>query len=744
MQRMASRRDPSQLGGFAHQQVAFGSQTLRALTNVFSAQGLSSSVLYVDLATAFHHLLRQQVTGVGRQEDVQQVLQRLHEANNPASACFEGARLIGVLEQQGLEPVLLRLLRDVHDGTWYSLTGRDLVQTFRGTRPGSPLADAIFRVLMSDVAQELRQWIQQQEAYMAILQSLSLEPIFVVWANDFAVPWATSTSEALVPAVEALMKEVHKLFARRGFTINFAPGKTCAVMTFLGPGAPDLRRSYLLCSNPGIEIALHDGTCQQLHFVAKYKHLGSLFAASHSFEPQMRQRLGMARAAFQKTLRAVLGNRHYPLKLRLQFFHSLVCSRLFFGLGAWAMPTLQQMARIRIEYHTMLRTLLRHEPDEHLSTGQLLVRTNAVDVRVRLAVDRLLYARRLFQVGLSYLQQLVHLEHALCEDSWMAGLQADLQWFQKLMPEAFPQPVMADLTPLLEWWQQDSLSWKRLLRRALRKHRIQEEMMNDAHDFHSQVLSTLRSAGATFEPDVDVIFAKSRADDFPCECGRVFSTSQGLALHRRKKHGVHAPEHAFVSGATCPCECDAIQTAGPLPHFVDQRVVHLQTIEAEIQQCEEALVIPPVPFDPVDYGLRLGDALTQCTYRWVHASRERSLADMPDLIEWWTRLLSVWGDEHDEWVTSVFLRWGQYILPDIIAEEIDGTTEILLGDAFAELANLFPRVHHGARLGQLRHRLRSLQAELDAPDLPHRPVRWGTGADKVPNVASEILEKEEV
>lgn len=123
MHQAGRQRDPGQLGGYEGQQVAFGAQTLRALTNIFSAQGLSSAVLYVDLATAFHHLIRQLVTGIGSSTEWQEVLHRLSEANTPVHAGQEGEQLIGVLERLHIDPLLTRLLRDVHESTWYSLSG---------------------------------------------------------------------------------------------------------------------------------------------------------------------------------------------------------------------------------------------------------------------------------------------------------------------------------------------------------------------------------------------------------------------------------------------------------------------------------------------------------------------------------------------------------------------------------------------------------------------------------------------
>ena len=780
MRQAGSLRDPAQLGGYAHQQVAFGSQTLRALANIFSARHYSSAVLYVDLAGAFHHLVRQLVTGVGAPTDLEFVMQRLRAAATPMEAQDAGHGLIGVLEQMQIDPLLLRLLRDVHEGTWFSLRGTDLKQTFRGTRPGSPLADAIFHLLMTDVAKDLRAWLHQCVALRDIYRELDLEPIFVIWSDDFAIPLAVREAQELVPAVTSLMKFLHERFAARGFTINYDAGKTSAVLTFVGPQAPEHRRSYLLTDCPGVEIQLSEDQHVWLHFAMKYKHLGALFSSSHSFEPELSQRIGLAMAAFQKMARPVLRNRHFPLVLRLRFFHSLIGSKLFFGMGAWATPTLQQMKRLRLTYHKMLRSILGGETDEYISNAQLLRDTQALDVRVRIAVDRLLYAQRVFQVGPDYLQQLLHIERAHCgEGAWLRGLQADYEWLRNLSPADLPVCSSGDFTELIEIWQSQSMPWKRILKQAVRRHHLQEEIMVDAHHFHHNILKELKKAGATFSPDIDSVLGAARDECHRCDCGRVFTSSQGLALHQKKRHGRQAPEAPFITGATCPAcmtyfwssnrlamhlaymprsggvnQCfaalqrrggkyevetvaipaerahavrlDSLRSEGPLPQPIDRREHLLEPLNQQIAGLECLVEIRSTPVDPLSAGESLGDALTQFTVKWAEC-RKRNLADAPvDLIDGWIQILDVYGRDHDEWAAWIFQQWGQHLLPDIQADLLDGEIERMLEDKFVEALEIFPRTEHLRQLGQCRLRQQRILADLRQPLHPHRPVRRGT------------------
>ena len=635
---------------------------------------------------------------------------------------------------------------------------------------------------MSDIIKGLRQWVCQQPAFVDIMQSLGLEPLLIVWSDDLAIPWATHTAAELPAALQKLMTEIHRCFQAKGFIVNFNKGKTGAVVSFIGKGAPALRREYVLCDTPGLDIPLGPHDHAWLHVTTTYKHLGTVFAASHSFDPELNQRIGMAKATFSQVSRAIVCNRHYPLRLRLQFLQSLIFSRLFFGLGAWTTPSLKQMHRLRVVYQRMLRAVLRSGPHDQLTNREVLVQTHSLDVRVRLAIDRLGYARRLFQVGPAELQQLLHIEKQLCTNSWFDGLAADLQWLQRTLPQAVPDFSTEDFSDIIDCWQADRLPWKSILRRAARRHLKQEEVIDDVHSAHERILARLRRGGAEFDPDVSQLYETSRTDLLWCDCGRSFASPQGLALHRLKAHGIHAPEHAYIQGATCPAclqflwtsnrlalhlayiprhggpnpcfallqragyhahfaaatvpatfkstiRLDALPAAGPLPDFEPAHVRVLQEIAEEIQTIEATLCPSQVPEDPLEVGLRLGETLTAGTRKWIQKYCDKGPDDMPDLIDWWFGCIFSMGDCFEEWATDVFVAWGEHWLPDLVAEALHGEVEYVLDETFAEIVELFPRTATLRKLSALRQRYVRLDAEAALPPLPHRPVRYGTAND---------------
>ena len=138
MRFLAPARAPGQLGGFKGQQVCFGSQALRLFCRLADQRGVSSAVLFLDLASAFHHLVRELVTGVSSSANLEKLLIALQAAGNEGEKVKAAAGLPGILAELGAPACLVRLVRDIHAETWCSLPSGQYLHTHRGTRPGSP------------------------------------------------------------------------------------------------------------------------------------------------------------------------------------------------------------------------------------------------------------------------------------------------------------------------------------------------------------------------------------------------------------------------------------------------------------------------------------------------------------------------------------------------------------------------------------------------------------------------------
>ena len=101
MQLLERQRPPGQLGGFSHQQVMYGSQSLQVFGRIMDTLKLTSAVLFLDLATAFHRLVREWVSGVHVPADLLAVFQALEQEGLDVAEMCERIHMPSLLETPG-------------------------------------------------------------------------------------------------------------------------------------------------------------------------------------------------------------------------------------------------------------------------------------------------------------------------------------------------------------------------------------------------------------------------------------------------------------------------------------------------------------------------------------------------------------------------------------------------------------------------------------------------------------------
>ena len=774
---ISDARPEGQIGGFPAQQCPFGSQALRIFNRVAAEHHITSCVLFVDLRQAFHRLVRETVLGVPDAQAFQYVQQELAKTGIDVSSLREWEHSRGILHSLGAPPELIAMLQDVHCETWTSHNGIDLLHTQRGTRPGSPLADVIFHIVMIRIVSQIDAWLIEEPLIQRALQVLGLSMQSVVWSDDLAVPVCTVQACDLIPLLQRLTTFVHHLFEQFGFELNMDKGKTSAVVAFRGNGAPALRREYLLGQNPHIVCDVANGERLQLHLVHSYKHLGAIYAANGQLDLEVRMRLGQAKAAFQQLARPLLCNRRQPLHLRVRLFKALVQSKMDFGLGAWSSLTTRHYQSFKGAMISMMRRMLgfHKETQNHFhSYDELLRLTGLEDIRQRQASQRLLYAQKFFRHAPHFMQLNAHQEHSSTADSWLHGVFQDIGWIHAVYPSRVPNHWCQDLTEVIEMWQQPGPSWTKLIKSVNRLHTSQESMMVEIHDTHSRLIAMLKDGGALFDGDRGGTMTLENVH--ACVCGSRFATHRGLLAHQRKVHSWFSPERQYLSGSTCPVclkflwstqrlqqhlsymprdgtvnrcfqmlqmttlslpyEChrlpntglnrhDVLQIHGPGIALPDRFWFLRKRYEDELSDLQAELDAIPAPDDPARQGEQLGDILARVTWQWL---RKHEDADTPqrsqlavELGDCWLGILTRFPETFQEWTAYVFVHWGRTWLGDIVEQVVHGELEFVLVKAFEILEKDLPCTSILDRRTYLQRQLRN-HAQRELPG-PHRPVQ---------------------
>lgn len=334
---LVHRRAPGQIGGLPSQQTTTAIQILKLHGRQGRHKKLTTAVIFVDLKAAFHHMLREFVFSV-KTPMSQSELQRFLDPTE-----FNIAQLAADLQQACHDkpsdvPEALRLsLQDIHHSTWFKLDPDQdqTVTTARGTRPGSPLADLGFNLLMARIMHQLEAGLQQLPHYARGCELLGTAVPPISWVDDLAIPLAVAEAHLMIPLVQDTTALLHATFNAHGMTMNFEQGKSEAVIMYRGPGANACRTALFDTETAPCIVTATDTHILTLKVVATSKHLGARFTMNTDMEVEIQTRMSMARQAYQELKRPIFHNRYIPCKGRMQLYDSLIVARLLYACSVW-------------------------------------------------------------------------------------------------------------------------------------------------------------------------------------------------------------------------------------------------------------------------------------------------------------------------------------------------------------------------------------------------------------------------
>ena len=570
---LQARRSPGQLGGLPHEQTLTGAHLLRVHGQVARAMHLSSAVVFVDVRAAFHHMLRELIflwgeTGLCLEE----VLSSEH---------FELEALRALLQDrcstspEDFPGHLRRLADDVHRHTWYvqagtTMANNDVMATARGTRPGSPVADVGFNLLMCDILKDLHARLAGDDLLTYHHQNFPVSIPPITWVDDLAVPVVAMHPQNLEDVLQRTLQHVHGAFYTKGLQINYDKGKTEAVLMFRGPMADDVRRRFFKMEHEAFITTSTDTHVFRVRAVPSYKHLGIRYQMDADLEHEVSCRIGQARTAFHEVKRPIFKNEFITHRTRIQLMQSLVFSKMLYGSGTWYEIPRRTVQKLESTIMRFFRSILNcgFWNATHITDEQLRAQHSLPTFRTLLATSRLRYLAHVASHDHDYHRDLLY-EERKYNRGWLYEVEDDLAWMKTcISPPDLPDlPTSHDTWPsFLQWLQTATTRWKTWVKRTMQIHHLREGMAVECIAFHQQIFEAFKDRGFSLHQPGTVAV---RHNTHSCpECLAVFTTSTAVAVHRAKKHGIHSPMRDYVQSATCPgCLRDMWTTQRVLQHL---------------------------------------------------------------------------------------------------------------------------------------------------------------------------------
>ena len=257
---------------------------MRLHSIVGHSKGISTATLFIDLRSAFHHMIRELIFATTNHL-LKDTLALMLDAKD-----FDIERLHLQLEELCAASItdiptgLRRFLHDIHQHTWFRLRGsQQQIQdgcshTRRGTRPGSPLADIGFNLMMTDLLKEIQAALMDDEDFRNGADALGTYVPPVAWMDDVAICLATVLPCQLTSLCKRAVAAAHTAFQHRGLSMNLDSGKTELVVMFRGAGAVQCRSEMFDREAAPQIVVTTDSHIISVRVAASYKHLGVRFA----------------------------------------------------------------------------------------------------------------------------------------------------------------------------------------------------------------------------------------------------------------------------------------------------------------------------------------------------------------------------------------------------------------------------------------------------------------------------------
>ena len=320
-----------------------------------------SAILFVDFKSAFYSVLRQGLF----QDDIDATsfmiaMHRLGIHPQQIETLLQHAQSEAAISN--IPPHAMRLLHDMLQATCFEMEGlSEVAVTTRGTRPGDPIGDIAFNIVMAallkDVSESIRPSNAVWEGAPAVVQDFTqaASPASIAWAevayvDDLAMLLRAPTNLQLLDMAHLATRAVFQAAHCRGLELTVGEGKTELLWALRGEGKKKLQ-TQVAHDQGSVPVILPDREQPLLlPVVLAYKHLGTWVQNDAKSLRAVRARLHAARQAWGPLVRPFLSKKGVLHKTKTQVFESLVLSRYLFNAHTWSLVSQSQLSEWKPDF----------------------------------------------------------------------------------------------------------------------------------------------------------------------------------------------------------------------------------------------------------------------------------------------------------------------------------------------------------------------------------------------------------
>ena len=587
-----------QLGGRRRMGVDVAHHFLQAHRHWTQVRKLSGAYLFFDIRAAFYSVLRQALYPCEERPlsliaALRRFKVRADDIDSMLSAVYSDDATEGISDHVRL------LLKDAMTNTHFFIQGLDMpCQTHRGTRPGDPLGDLLYNMVMALVMKDARNsvlertpaaWIGAPAPCLDFTQPFELpETAFfdLAFVDDCALAIHAPHYEQVTEIVQTAVGAMDQAAKRRGLLLNYAPGKTETVLNLRGAGST------------AAKVALHadgfrlrwemDETLYTLRVVPCYKHLGTWLQQGTRTTKEAAHRGALARQSWGPLHRSFYRKRYVAIKTKMAVFQTLTMSRLLYNAHIWS-PCSEDM--LQTWQNTIRKPLCSLVKGSTFGVSPLLLDVptlcgllHVLPPEDLLHLARLRYIKRFLSSCPSFLWQML-VDAAPAPHSWLKACSSSLSWFRRFYSDHFAAPASDDLCQWLPLIQLDS-NWYGRVRAAGKACRWYRQACAESATWIKQFEASFESHGGVLPSQRPRMNERWGCD----QCDKWFMSKKALASHSARMHGYRNIVLFYATGDTCQSCCRWFHNRSRLVEHLRVATSCMATLQACFPPISEQLL----------------------------------------------------------------------------------------------------------------------------------------------------------
>eukprot|EP00435_Cladocopium_sp_Y103_P060640 s338_g22.t1 len=547
---------PMQFGGRAGLSIeALHLHVKMAMQNA-ARQKQAHAVLFIDIRAAFYSiakpLLAGTTTDIGKIRHIFDVMKLPAAVWDNFLCNVQDADLVQKATQS---PLVAANVASNLDQTWFVVPdGSCTYAPLTGSRPGDPMADVLFALVMARIGTQVNQRAAEQG--IPLLQSTPVGEVSnsVTWVDDLAIS-LQDHSEKIVGKAIQVMTIVQECMLEHGLSLSYGVGKTAIMFTFAGPQATKARQHFEQTYRGAVPVLSEYQGVVSIPTVTHYRHLGGHLTRTGTVLPEIQVRTAHTMMKLHP-LRKILMCPDLDLERRRALVKSMGMSVLTLHSGTWWRMTQGEFSAWSAAVHRVFRVLHGRDTAGHIQLHDYYELAQGMGSPMPMELLFLQRLRLLFHIlkigdGHMIAAILFNYEQT-AQDSWLHAVIQALRWMQQqLGDELVPEELFA-LAQRQTWddFRDASPELHKLLKKAEKAHllRIQSLLLLRKHA--KEQADLMKQMGWTLDDEL----APSAEESMKFQCGVCdceFDTAASLAVHEQRKHGYRAAMRRLTTDGVC-------------------------------------------------------------------------------------------------------------------------------------------------------------------------------------------------